>query len=211
MNQKIDFDKYSLDELYDSARNIDREKYPDLAVYIDSLIEEKESQLPNAELNRYYCNKNYINLLNGVLIICICVYILYSIDLGSLSDSEFRIAYIVLIFSSVIACIYFAFKYIEAYIKLFGVERFIEIENGILSMPKNSFSLEYVDIPISSISKLNYRSFRGAFGVPAGLVITHGQKEKASFAIWDMAKNDFYTLCDQLHELVESGKDVDAS
>ena len=45
MNSEIDFSEYSLDELYDSASSIDREKFPERAARIDALISEKVNSL----------------------------------------------------------------------------------------------------------------------------------------------------------------------
>ena len=47
MDSKIDFSTYTLDELYSSARAIDREAYPDRAKEIDDLIKTREAQSPS--------------------------------------------------------------------------------------------------------------------------------------------------------------------
>ena len=47
MEFEIDFSTYSLDELYSSARGIDREKYPERAKEIDDLIRQKELEISN--------------------------------------------------------------------------------------------------------------------------------------------------------------------
>ncbi|WP_024609695.1 RDD family protein [Pseudoalteromonas sp. TB64] len=47
MEFEIDFSTYSLDDLYSSARGIDREKYPERAKEIDDLIRQKELESPN--------------------------------------------------------------------------------------------------------------------------------------------------------------------
>ncbi|MBB1346783.1 RDD family protein [Pseudoalteromonas sp. SG45-2] len=47
MDSEIDFSTYTLDELYSSARAIDREAYPDRAKEIDDLIETREAQNPS--------------------------------------------------------------------------------------------------------------------------------------------------------------------
>ena len=46
MKKEVDFKKYSLEELYESAKSIDRDKYPERTKVIDALIREKESHLP---------------------------------------------------------------------------------------------------------------------------------------------------------------------
>ncbi|WP_076924302.1 RDD family protein [Pseudoalteromonas sp. EB27] len=47
MDSEIDFSTYTLDELYSSARAIDRETYPDRAKEIDDLIKTREAQSPS--------------------------------------------------------------------------------------------------------------------------------------------------------------------
>ncbi|MCG7531751.1 RDD family protein [Psychrobium sp. MM17-31] len=42
-DNEIDFSTYSLAELYDAQRNIDREQYPDRGAKIDSLIKKREA------------------------------------------------------------------------------------------------------------------------------------------------------------------------
>jgi uncharacterized RDD family membrane protein YckC len=46
MDSEIDFSTYTLDELYSSARAIDRETYPERAKEIDDLIKTREAQSP---------------------------------------------------------------------------------------------------------------------------------------------------------------------
>ena len=46
MKSEIDFESYSLEELYESARLIDREKFPERAAHIDKLILDKKRNLP---------------------------------------------------------------------------------------------------------------------------------------------------------------------
>jgi len=46
MDSKIDFSSYSLNDLYSSSESIDREKYPERAKEIDSLIRQKEIDSP---------------------------------------------------------------------------------------------------------------------------------------------------------------------
>ncbi|MEI8618304.1 RDD family protein [Pseudoalteromonas sp. SIMBA_148] len=50
MDSEIDFSTYTLDELYSSARAIDREAYPDRAKEIDDLIETREAQSPSENI-----------------------------------------------------------------------------------------------------------------------------------------------------------------
>ncbi|NMP03813.1 RDD family protein [Pseudoalteromonas arctica] len=50
MDSKIDFSTYTLDELYSSARAIDREAYPDRAKEIDDLIKTREAQSPSENI-----------------------------------------------------------------------------------------------------------------------------------------------------------------
>ena len=50
MNSKIDFSTYTLDELYSSAKVIDREAYPDRAKEIDDLIKTREAQSPSENI-----------------------------------------------------------------------------------------------------------------------------------------------------------------
>ena len=50
MDSEIDFSTYTLDELYSSARAIDREAYPDRAKEIDDLIETREAQNPSENI-----------------------------------------------------------------------------------------------------------------------------------------------------------------
>lgn len=50
MDSKIDFSTYTLDELYSSARAIDREAYPDRAKEIDDLIKTREEQSPSENI-----------------------------------------------------------------------------------------------------------------------------------------------------------------
>jgi uncharacterized RDD family membrane protein YckC len=50
MDSEIDFSTYTLDELYSSARVIDREAYPDRAKEIDDLIETREAQNPSENI-----------------------------------------------------------------------------------------------------------------------------------------------------------------
>ncbi|MBH0030100.1 MULTISPECIES: RDD family protein [unclassified Pseudoalteromonas] len=50
MDSKIDFSTYTLDELYSSARAIDREAYPERAKEIDDLIETREAQNPSENI-----------------------------------------------------------------------------------------------------------------------------------------------------------------
>ncbi|MBB1442164.1 RDD family protein [Pseudoalteromonas sp. SG43-3] len=47
MDSEIDFSTYTLDELYSSARAIDREAYPERAKEIDDLIKTREAQSPS--------------------------------------------------------------------------------------------------------------------------------------------------------------------
>ncbi|KZN62810.1 hypothetical protein N473_18015 [Pseudoalteromonas luteoviolacea CPMOR-1] len=57
MTRKIDFTTYSLDELYLSAKAVDREQYPKIAKEIDRLILEKEkleSATQNKQLSAIY-------------------------------------------------------------------------------------------------------------------------------------------------------------
>ena len=50
MDSEIDFSTYTLDELYSSARAIDREAYPDRAKEIDDLIKTREAQSPSENI-----------------------------------------------------------------------------------------------------------------------------------------------------------------
>jgi len=50
MDSEIDFSTYTLDELYSSARAIDRETYPDRAKEIDDLIKTRETQSPSENI-----------------------------------------------------------------------------------------------------------------------------------------------------------------
>ena len=50
MDSEIDFSTYTLDELYSSARAIDREAYPDRAKEIDDLIKTREAQNPSENI-----------------------------------------------------------------------------------------------------------------------------------------------------------------
>ncbi len=50
MDSEIDFSTYTLDELYSSARAIDREAYPDRAKEIDDLIKTRETQSPSENI-----------------------------------------------------------------------------------------------------------------------------------------------------------------
>ena len=50
MDSEIDFSTYTLDELYSSARAIDRETYPDRAKEIDDLIKTREAQNPSENI-----------------------------------------------------------------------------------------------------------------------------------------------------------------
>jgi uncharacterized RDD family membrane protein YckC len=50
MDSKIDFSTYTLDELYSSARAIDREAYPERAKEIDDLIKTREAQSPSENI-----------------------------------------------------------------------------------------------------------------------------------------------------------------
>jgi uncharacterized RDD family membrane protein YckC len=50
MDSEIDFSTYTLDELYSSARAIDREAYPDRAKEIDDLIKMREAQSPSENI-----------------------------------------------------------------------------------------------------------------------------------------------------------------
>ncbi len=50
MDSEIDFSTYTLDELYSSARAIDREAYPERAKEIDDLIETREAQNPSENI-----------------------------------------------------------------------------------------------------------------------------------------------------------------
>ncbi|WP_288129988.1 RDD family protein [Microbulbifer sp.] len=50
MDSKINFNNYTLEELYDSARSIDRDAYPDRAKEIDELIVKRQSEQPPAEI-----------------------------------------------------------------------------------------------------------------------------------------------------------------
>ena len=49
MASTIDFSTYSLEELYDSSRSIDRNLYPDRAKEIDELILKKEKEKPEQQ------------------------------------------------------------------------------------------------------------------------------------------------------------------
>lgn len=57
MRFKVDFTKYSLEELYESAESIDRERFAERAELIDALIREKESSLPQRVPGRFYYTK----------------------------------------------------------------------------------------------------------------------------------------------------------
>lgn len=50
MDSEIDFSTYTLDELYSSARAIDREAYPERAKEIDDLINTREAQSPSENI-----------------------------------------------------------------------------------------------------------------------------------------------------------------
>ena len=50
MDSEIDFSTYTLDELYSSARAIDREAYPERAKEIDDLIKTREAQSPSENI-----------------------------------------------------------------------------------------------------------------------------------------------------------------
>ncbi|MDQ2044938.1 RDD family protein [Pseudoalteromonas sp. 20-92] len=50
MDSQIDFSTYTLDELYSSAKAIDREAYPDRAKEIDNLIKTREAQSPSVNV-----------------------------------------------------------------------------------------------------------------------------------------------------------------
>lgn len=50
MDSKINFNNYTLEELYDSARSIDRDAYPDRAKEIDELIVKRQSEQPPGEI-----------------------------------------------------------------------------------------------------------------------------------------------------------------
>ena len=50
MDSKINFDNYTLEELYDSAQSIDRDMYPDRAKEIDELIVKRQSEQPQNEV-----------------------------------------------------------------------------------------------------------------------------------------------------------------
>ncbi|WP_457934592.1 RDD family protein [Pseudoalteromonas sp. SCSIO 43210] len=50
MDSQIDFSTYTLDELYSSAKAIDREAYPERAKEIDNLIKTREAQSPSVNV-----------------------------------------------------------------------------------------------------------------------------------------------------------------
>ncbi len=50
MDSEIDFSTYTLDELYSSAKAIDREAYPERAKEIDNLIKTREAQSPSVNV-----------------------------------------------------------------------------------------------------------------------------------------------------------------
>ncbi|MBE0368948.1 RDD family protein [Pseudoalteromonas aurantia] len=50
MDSKINFNNYTLEELYDSAQSIDRDAYPDRAKEIDELIVKRQNEQPQSEV-----------------------------------------------------------------------------------------------------------------------------------------------------------------
>ncbi len=212
MKSEIDFESYTLEDLYDSARHIDRERFSERAAYIDRLIVEKENSLPTTvslpttASGRYPCNRNYLNLLNGCLLLCLTALMMYWLYFWDAWDSKFEILHYVFVFGAAICFFFSAFKCIRVYLKLDGVERFIEINNGVLSMPRNSFSLKQVDIPINDIHELYYRSIRRSFGAVSSLEIIYGNGKTASIAVAYLSKHDFDAVCDQLKGMLNLGK-----
>jgi uncharacterized RDD family membrane protein YckC len=57
MDSRINFNNYTLGELYDSARSIDRNAYPDRAKEIDELILKRQSEQPQNEAGENLENK----------------------------------------------------------------------------------------------------------------------------------------------------------
>lgn len=58
MNSKINFNKYTTEELYDSARTIDRDAYPDRAKEIDDLIVKRQNEQPQSKIVENLAHKN---------------------------------------------------------------------------------------------------------------------------------------------------------
>ncbi|ESP94694.1 hypothetical protein [Pseudoalteromonas luteoviolacea] len=75
MARKIDFSTYSLNDLYLSARAIDRDKYPERAKEIDRLIAEKEESNPDAHMKKIsfstYHNNAIYNMIMFVFFVLI--------------------------------------------------------------------------------------------------------------------------------------------
>ena len=70
MSSDIDYSDYSLDELYESVRSIDRDKFPDRASVLDELIKAKVEGMPAKPLQAPFPKSDVkrIHRLLGVLI-----------------------------------------------------------------------------------------------------------------------------------------------
>jgi len=206
MKSEIDFESYSLEELYESARLIDREKFPERAAHIDKLILDKKRNLPKPPPNRFYYGRNKLNLFSGILHLCLSaipVYLLYN---RNALNFEFDFPQYVLTLVLGVCFAFFAIKYLMLYVKLHGVERFIQLKDGVLSMPEHSHSCKQVDIRISDINELYYRSVRSSFGVVSMVEIAYGHGNVASITAKYLNKREFDAICEQLRTMLNLDK-----
>ncbi|MDN3384037.1 RDD family protein [Pseudoalteromonas sp. APC 3358] len=93
MDSEIDFSTYTLDELYSSARAIDREAYPDRAKEIDDLIKTREAQSPSENIVSKVAGEKATRsdrlvaaIVDGVLGVVCFIPVFMLVGFGSLSQ-----------------------------------------------------------------------------------------------------------------------------
>ena len=194
MKKEVDFSKYSLEELYESAKSIDRDKYPERTKIIDALIREKQSHLPERIPGRFYYTKNYLNLINVYLFLSVVVLILYSLYTGSVPATPIPLLEYGFYASSITLLLAGAYKYLKSYVKLYEHKRFIQIDENTVVMPEHSNSLKYVEFSVSEINDLYYRLERRA-GVVTDLIIIYDYDKNASVTTGYLPEQDFDAVC----------------
>ena len=200
VRESIDFTKYTLKELHESARSIDREKFPERAARIDALIQTKEGHLPSSVAGRYYYKKNYLNLVNGYLLVCFVVVILYFLFNGSNPVASLRFLEYTFLVCSAVLLLFAAYRFFKAYVKLDGRKRFIQIGSRTVLMPEHSNSVKYVEFPVSEINEVYYRVIRRT-GIVGGLVIIYDYDKSATISIEYLSVRDFESVCTLLIEV----------
>ncbi len=205
MRFKVDFTKYSLEELYESAESIDRERFAERAELIDALIREKESSLPQRVPGRFYYTKNHVNLTSGYILVVFLVFILYLLYIGEIPFTSFALLEYLFYFIVIGLFICAAYRDFKNYAKLDGKERFIQIGKDSVVMPVHSNSLINVDIPVSEINEIYY-SLNRRNGILTGLVIVYEYDKSVSITVGYLSVHDFDAVCALLKKVTKTEK-----